>query len=332
MPIDINDSKAAEKERYAFDEFFRIWKDGNDVINVRTSGSTGAPKEISLKKKDMITSAKQTLDRLAIEKGGSSLICLSMETIAGKMMAVRSFVGEMTVHLVQVNSNPLAEFNESVDLCAMVPLQLETTLKSDPGSLKRIKHLLIGGGPVSAELEKLAADHEISFWHTYGMTETISHVALRKAGKKGENFFSSLPGITFSQEEGRLIIHYPAIGIEHLKTNDLVELISPTAFRYLGRADFIINSGGIKFNPEELENCIAPIMNGAYFIGGIPDKSLGEKIVLFIEGNESSAPDKEDLKTLLPNYAIPKEIVKIDNFVRTESGKINRIETIKLSS
>lgn len=328
--MDINYSKASEKERIAFEEFLHAWNNEKDVISLKTSGSTGPPKEIILQKKDMITSAKQTLDFLGVKKSGTSLICLSMDTIAGKMMAVRSIVGELAIHLAPVNSNPSKDLHEQIDLCAMVPLQLETILKQDHTPLHLIKHLLIGGGPVSPELEQQSAENGITFWHTFGMTETISHVAIRKAGKNAEPHFTALPGITFSAEHDKLIIHYPAIGIDGLSTNDLVDLISPTSFRYIGRADFIINSGGLKFNPEELERKIASIMNGTYFFGGISDSRLGQKIVLFIEGDETVSPRSNDLEPLLPKYAVPKEIIRLSKFVRTESGKINRSETIKL--
>jgi O-succinylbenzoic acid--CoA ligase len=328
--MDINYSKASEKERMAFEEFLRVWNGEKDVIPVKTSGSTGTPKEINLQKRDMISSANQTLNFLDLKGGGSSLICLSMDTIAGKMMAVRSIVGNLRVHLSPVNSIPLLNLQDEIDLCAMVPLQLETELKKNPTKLKLIKHLLIGGGPVSADLEQRVTEAGVSFWHTYGMTETISHVALRRAGKNGEPHFTALPGITFSEDNGKLIIHYPAIGIDQLKTNDLVDLISSISFRYIGRADFIINSGGIKFNPEELENSIASIMQVKYFFGGVSDKILGQKIVLFIEGIDTIIPQNKDLELLLPRYAVPKEIIRLTSFVRTESGKINRIESLKL--
>lgn len=327
--MDINDSKASDKERVAFEQFLQEWSDESNTIQVKTSGSTGTPQVILLKKEDMITSARQTLEFLKIKESANSLICLSMDTIAGKMMAVRSITGNLNVILAPVSSDPLKNMEDQIALCAMVPLQLEKILQSDPSSLQHIEHLLIGGATVSSALEKLAADHDLSFWHTYGMTETISHVALRKGGKNGESFFTALPGITFSEQEGKLIIHYPAIGMNELKTNDLVELVSPTRFRYIGRADFIINSGGKKFNPEELEDLIAGIISNPFFIGSLPDPSLGERIVLFIEGTGDQAIDSSRLKELLPLHAFPKEILELSSFVRTPSGKINRLETMK---
>jgi O-succinylbenzoic acid--CoA ligase len=329
MLKEIDYINASDKERSAFESFLTSWNNEGDTITVHTSGSTGTPKVLVLKKSDMVHSASQTLNFLQIEKGGTALICLSMETIAGKMMAVRSIVGAMKTIVGTVSSNPLQNILVPIDLCAMVPLQLENILKKDPSSLKTIKHLLIGGAPVSNELEKMASDHNISFWHTYGMTETVSHVALRKAGKYRASTFKALPGITFSEDKGRLIIHYPLIGIESLQTNDLVELLSPTEFKYIGRADFVINSGGIKFHPEELENRISHLIKVPFFIGGIPDPTLGQKVVLFAETDSSLNVDLEQLKNVLPQYAFPKEILSVPSFVRTESGKINRVETMK---
>lgn len=327
--MEINYSKASDKERAAFEHFLQQWNDKSETIQVQTSGSTGIPQSIRLKKDDMVKSAKRTLEYLGIERGGNSLICLSMETIAGKMMAVRSIIGDLNIILSSVSSNPLLNIDDRIALCAMVPLQLENILMHRPESLIRIDHLLIGGASVSPSLEKTASDHNLSFWHTYGMTETISHVALRKGGKDGESFFTALPGITFSEKNGKLIIHDPAIGHNELLTNDLVELMSPTRFNYIGRADFMINSGGIKFNPEELEKMISSMISSPYFIGGLPDETLGEKIVLFIEGSIDDKTDPERFRELLPKHALPKEIIHVKAFTRTSSGKINRFETIK---
>jgi O-succinylbenzoic acid--CoA ligase len=162
------------------------------------------------------------------------------------------------------------------------------------------------------------------------MTETISHVALRRVGFKGENFFRGLKGIYFSVENGQLIIHYPEIGLIELKTTDLVKLNSDNTFEWIGRADFIINSGGIKINPEEVEFTLSFLISQPFLIAGLPDEKLGKKVVLIIESQENMNFSKIDFASILSKYSIPKMVYFIPKFERTLSGKINRIETVKL--
>jgi O-succinylbenzoic acid--CoA ligase len=330
MPFNVRYIDTPEVIKTEVETFLTEWNNPYESVIVCTSGSTGAPSQLSLKKRNMVISAKRTLEFLSIPNGTVGYLCLSPSTIGGKMMIVRAIVGEMTLVVGSVTSRPLFNHDESSDLIAMVPLQLTETLISSPEKLFKHKNILIGGGPISNSTIELLNKNRLTVWHTYGMTETISHVAMRRIGTEQENSFHALPGIDFTTNEGKLIIHYPAIGIDELQTNDLVELISPTSFNYIGRADFIVNSGGIKFNPEELEDKIHHQIHVPFFIGGMKDEKLGMKLVLVLESPNPFDLPLDELKSLLPKHAVPKELFFVKEFIRTASGKIDRIQSLKL--
>jgi O-succinylbenzoic acid--CoA ligase len=310
--------------------FLEEWYNESPFISVNTSGSTGSSVQVFLEKENMIISAKKTIDFLGIQPNSTTLLCLSIETIAGKMMVVRSIVGNLALIIGPTNSNPLKNIDLNIDFAAFVPLQIQKILDSNPEKLKAIKSTIVGGGPISNKLEYQLKQQEITLFHTFGMTETISHVALRRVGFKGENFFRGLKGIYFSVENGQLIIHYPEIGLIELKTTDLVKLNSDNTFEWIGRADFIINSGGIKINPEEVEFTLSFLISQPFLIAGLPDEKLGKKVVLIIESQENMNFSKIDFASILSKYSIPKMVYFIPKFERTLSGKINRIETVKL--
>lgn len=310
--------------------FLKEWYNKETYITVQTSGSTGIPTTIYLEKNKMIVSAEKTLSFLNIKPGSTALLCLSTHTIAGKMMIVRSIVGDLRLIVGPLSSLPLKDFDEQIDFVAMVPLQVQTELENEPEKLRTIRSCIIGGGPISQKLEASLDAKKISVYHTFGMTETISHVAMRKAGFNGEKIFRAIPGIRFSAPDDKLIIHYPEIGIDALQTNDIVRLISETSLEWIGRSDFMINTGGVKINPEEVETQLSAFLQVPFFISGIPDEKLGQKIILVIESENTSIPSKEELKEHLSIYAIPKQVYFLNSFIRTLSGKINRIETLKL--
>lgn len=310
--------------------FLEEWYNTDNFITVKTSGSTGKPTILRLEKSKMIISARKTLDFLKIETNSTTLLCLSVKTIAGKMIIVRSIIGELNLIVGPVNSNPLKNISAQIDFVAMVPLQLQQTLEDCPEKLGSIKSVIIGGGPVSTTVILLLKKFNLTVYHTYGMTETISHVAMRRIGSQEEKEFNALPGIRFSKEKNQLVIHYPEIGLEKLRTTDQVNLLNEHSFEWIGRADFIINSGGKKINPEEVENSISQLISSPFFIFGLPDEKLGEKMVLIVESPISKPITKDDFVPLLIKHQIPKEIFYLPSFVRTNSGKINRIETIKL--
>ena len=309
--------------------FIKSWGNDEKVIAIYTSGSTGKPKNIELAKEKMQISARKTLEYFKIEKGSSALLCLSLETIAGKMMLVRSLIGGLKLHVVTVSTNPILALKNPIDFVALVPMQLEAAVDTAFEKLKSIKTILVGGAPVSEELIQKLKDKKITVFQSYGMTETISHVAIRKIGFETEEYYEALPGITFSSDEQRLIIDYPEVLSEKLRTNDCVNLIDSKHFQYLNRYDFIINTGGIKVNPEEIELKLKPLLKQAFFIWFVKDVHLGQKIVLVVQEKLNLKLKKKDFTHYLNKYEIPKNYCQIKDFVLSKSQKIDRIKTMQ---
>jgi len=309
--------------------FIKSWGNDEKVIAIYTSGSTGKPKNIELAKEKIQISARKTLEYFKIEEGSSALLCLSLETIAGKMMLVRSLIGELKLHVVTVSTNPILALKNPIDFVALVPMQLEAAVDTAFEKLKSIKTILVGGAPVSEELIQKLKDKKITVFQSYGMTETISHVAIRKIGFETEEYYQALPGITFSSDEQRLIIDYPEVLSEKLRTNDCVNLIDSKHFQYLNRYDFIINTGGIKVNPEEIELKLKPLLKQAFFIWFVKDVHLGQKIVLVVQEMINLKLKKKDFTHYLNKYEIPKNYCQIKDFVLSKSQKIDRIKTMQ---
>lgn len=292
-------------------------------IMVQTSGSTGKPKQISLLKSRMRNSAAMTGDFLKLKENDKALLCLSAEYIAGKMMLVRAMVLGLDMHCIEPKTEFLQNLNLQFAFSAMVPMQAMANRKY----LSKIDKLIIGGGRLSQkDTETLVSANHKGLYQTFGMTETISHVALKYVS---EPFYSGLKNITFSlSEKETLVIDAPHLLEKSIATNDLVELKSDTSFRWLGRIDNVINSGGYKIIPEKVENEIAKLLDVPFFVFGIQDERLGEKLVLCIEV-EKSEFDLNLLGTVeLNRFEIPKEVYTTKQFARTETGKIQRKKTI----
>lgn len=311
-------------------EFIEEWNSPAGHIVVKTSGSTGQPKEITIPKEYMIASAKATGDFLGLKKGNTSLLCLSMDTIGARMMVVRSIVLELELIVIDISSTPLSQIKEKIDFAAMVPLQVQKSLNSDQNKLEGIKKLIIGGGPVSPSLTHELQHLSTQAYHTFGMTETISHIAMRKLNHPFEEEFNCLPNVQIESKDGALVITAPNIGVFNLHTNDEVEITSETSFRWLGRTDFVINSGGIKLHPEKIESKLSDLINAPYFVFGEKDQLFGEKLILLIESSTELNITKSDLQLALSKHAVPKEIRCIPQFDYTSSGKINRLTSQKL--
>ncbi|MGG7034822.1 MAG: AMP-binding protein [Flavobacterium sp.] len=297
-------------------EFLLTWFNDSEYIEMTTSGSTGTPKLIRIKKQAMVNSAIATGSFFDLKNGDKVLTCLPVKFVAGKMMLVRSFILGLNMDYVEPNSKPLKNNSTFYDFVAMIPLQVRNSLHE----LQNVKTLLIGGAKIDSDLEKELIPLSTQTFASYGMTETVSHVALRKMGQLN---YKVLPNIQLSTDErGCLIIDAPMILEEKIITNDLVNLISDKEFIYLGRADNIVNSGGIKLFPEQIEEKIAPFIKNRFFVTGKPDAILGEKLILVIEGTKYKLP--ETVFENLGQYEKPKEIVFIDKFNETETGKIIR--------
>ncbi|MDE6642792.1 MAG: AMP-binding protein [Muribaculaceae bacterium] len=305
--------------------FIEQWNDSNDHIIAHTSGSTGKPKEIKLLKSDMIESARATCRFFNIDKNSVLVSPLSADYIAGKMMIIRSIVSDATLAMTEPSNHPDLKRFDKIDLLPVVPSQVDAIL-ADPLNVNRINHLLVGGGKTDESLEKRIAQSGIDAWASYGMTETCSHVAVRRLGDP-DSCYHALPGITFSiDSDSCLAIHSDNFSWKSLQTNDIVELVDNQSFRWLGRRDNVINSGGIKIIPEVVEQKISHIIDVPFYIVGRPDPKWSEAVILYLE-SEQTLDTKiladEISKTLSP-YERPKEIVVVRQFERTSSNKIKR--------
>ncbi|WP_111709307.1 AMP-binding protein [Lutibacter citreus] len=340
-------------------DFLCNWFNSKKYVQVKTSGSTGTPKLIKLQKEFMINSALATGTYFNLGEYTSALLCMSVNYIAGKMMLVRALTLGWELDVVAPSSNPL-KGNKVYDFCAMVPLQLNNSLVE----INTIKKLIVGGGVVSNELLSKIQNVETEIFATYGMTETITHIAVKKlnnlknviASETKQSHYKVLPNISISADiRGCLIIKALNVSSEVVNTNDIVELISESEFKWLGRYDSVINSGGIKLIPEQIEEKLSSIISERFFVAGFKDSVLGEKLVLIIEKlvtekskssisnnnlseNIISIPlnhQKEyeekvrNLKSLL-KFEKPKEIYFIAKFIETPTKKINRQKTIRL--
>jgi o-succinylbenzoate---CoA ligase len=321
-------------------QFIELWNSGQQVFTLQTSGSTGKPKQIQVSRQSMIRSAELTAEALDLKKDDAALLCMPVEFVAGKMMLVRTLVLDLKLFAVKPSSNPLSQVDDSIqiDFAAMTPMQIMESLKDKDSykKLLKIKTLIIGGAPVSMQLEQDLQNLPGEVFETYGMTETLTHIALRKInGKNKSDLFTAFPGIRVrTNERGCLVIHAPHLDQPEVVTNDLVDLVDDHSFRWLGRADNVINSGGIKLFPEQVEKKLENIINQRFIITGLPDERLGEKVVLAIEG---STPMGFKTTTRLINeklghYERPREMFILHSFPETVSGKIIRSEVQKLLS
>ncbi len=325
-----SDIQAWEKEIYLF---LKDWFSSSNTITVTTSGSTGTPKKIILQKTHMIASAKATLSFFKLLKDDNTWLCLPIKYIAGKMMIVRSLVGGLNINYSQPTASPMLDPNLKINFAAMVPNQVFTLLSVPKGiqQLQNIRNLLIGGAVTTPELEnRLLKLTDVNIWHSYGMTETITHIAMRKVLSDAKiNCFFPLSDVKVStNQDSQLIIDAPAIGVVNLLTNDIAHVHDDGSFSIFGRVDNVVISGGIKLYPESIENEIRKYINYNFFVGGIPDSKLGVKLILFIEStpiNKNSADMlKYTLKNNLSKFEIPKEIVYLKEFLITKTDKIRR--------
>lgn len=321
----LQDSKA---EEIKVSSFIHEWNSDNSHIKVKTSGSTGKPKEILIKKAKMKVSAEKTIDFLGLKSGFKSLLCLSAENVGGKMMIARTLLFGDELIVSPVNSNPLLSLEDKVEFCAMVPMQVETTLEQNPEKFELIENLIIGGAPISPVLDDKISSIPCNCFHTFGMTETVSHIALRNISKK-EKEYKAIGDTTFSIIEECLVINCPSLGIVDLKTNDIVKLTSSQSFEWLGRKDFVINSGGVKLHPELIENELAKYISQNFFVFGKKNAKLGQQLELLIEGEPTDSVKVMIERITLPQYYAPKKVHFSPKFVETTSGKVNRLLTLK---
>lgn len=311
----------------ALADFLSAWWDDNGFVVGHTSGSTGEPKRIELSKQSMRESALRTNRFFGLRAGDSLLLCLSSNYIAGKMMVVRAIVGGLKLFVEPVSSSPRVE--GEFDLVSMVPLQIHTLMESGSGEerLRRVRHLLVGGSQLLREESEWLNSLPVKCYLSYGMTETVSHVALSVLPKSGDPLYEAVPDVLFSQDErGCLVVRADHLSGSPFVTNDVVRLLSDRSFAWLGRWDNVINTGGVKVFPEKMEKKVEALIPEPFYFTSEPDAKFGQRVVLRIE----SAPyDTEALMTklseFLSRYEMPKKITFLPRFERTASGKVKRV-------
>ena len=325
--------------------FLAEWHNDSPTVLVHTSGSTGKPKPMLVEKRRMQASARITCRFLGLHEGDTALLCMPLDYIAGKMMVVRALTCGLQLVSVPPSSHPLATshlspFPSRIDFAAMVPLQVWNSLQvpEERHRLMHIRHLIIGGGAIDQALASQLADFPHQVWSTYGMTETLSHIALRRLnGPEASDWYTPFDGVTLSlTDEGCLVISAPAVHEGPLVTNDIAELSppapanSPRRFRILGRKDNVVCSGGIKIQIEEVERLLRPHLHVPYMITKAPDEKLGEQVVLLTESK--TVGDVLALCRLhLPKYWVPRRILSVDRLPLTETGKPARHEAERMA-
>lgn len=327
--------KEGEDYEKSIGDFLLDWLSDIPTLQVKTSGSTGTPKLITLQKQLMVNSAMATGDFFKTSVGNSALLCLPCDYIAGKMMLVRAMILGWALDYVQPTSQPLATTSKTYDFAAMVPMQLSASLDK----MEQIKTLIVGGAPITHGLREMIKDIRTNVYETYGMTETVTHVAAKKlttglGPSPGpiQSSFKALPNITFSKDQrGCLVINAPHLNIEKVETNDIVDLCSDTEFQWLGRYDHIVNSGAIKLIPEQIETKLSPILDTRFFTIGMEDPDLGNKLVLIVEGenDEEAILKKIHSSSVLEKYEIPKRVYTLDRFSETANGKVLRHKNLE---
>ena len=314
------------------EEFLAEWYNDSPTVLVHTSGSTGKPKPMFVEKRRMEASAHVTCQFLGLKSGDTALLCMSLDYIAGKMMVVRSLTCGLKLTTVEPCGCP--SWEGTVDFAAMVPMQVYNLLQSAEGRerLMAVKHLIIGGGAIDEAMARELKTFPNAVWSTYGMTETLSHIALRRlSGPDASEWYMPFEGVGLSlTDDGCLVIDAPAVHDGPLVTNDIVEL-SNQGFRIIGRKDNVICSGGIKIQIEDVEKLLKPHLPESFMITKRPDSKFGEQVVLLTESKDID--DVKDVcQRVLPKYWQPRSYVHVDQLPMTETGKPARKEAERLAA
>ncbi len=358
---DLLEGKAIPQNEFEIStfDFIKAWQIGQTKFELKTSGSTGTPKTITILRSQMQSSASKTLSYLNLQPSTHALLCINTAYIGGMMMLVRGLMHGWSLYALTPSSNPFRTLQAQLgcndealvahlgslafDFVALVPMQMQALLEDSLDFrpiLEKMKAIILGGGAVSPALEKKISMLSVPVFNTYGMTETVSHIALRRlSGGNPSPYFEALPQVVLRQDaRGALAIKAPMTLNTWIQTNDLVEIIETNKFIWKGRADNVINSGGIKLHPEEIEPRIEAIfeelgLRNAFFIDKLNDEVLGEKLILVVEAKDFSEELNTQLKELLAKnldkYEIPKKIVYLRRFFRTDTEKIKRKVTLQ---
>lgn len=312
------------KEEYLTElgRFLLDWLSDKPEIKLQTSGSTGEPTQLRAPKAMLSASAMTTVKSLALQPTQQALLCLPVRHIAGKLMLIRALLAGLWIDVIEPTASPMV--SKTYDFTAITPHQLRSSLDH----LDRFKQIIVGGAPVDDSLRSALNGHASMIYSSYGMTETYSHVALQNLSA-GETHYTAVDHVRFSTHGDALVIHAPHIGIEKLITTDCVDLISSTQFLWKGRSDHVINSGGIKLHPEQIEKALSTIISVPFFVFGKPDKRLGQSLSIVFEGHLPNEIETmvSSLDTL-SKYEKPKDYFVLSQFVRS-NGKILRKQTLK---
>lgn len=317
--------------------FLQAWKSGEESFELTSSGSTGPPKHYTIPRQLLTASASQTIKYLHLKNTDHAFVCMNTAYIAGKMMLVRALEADMELTIVDPVMNPFANLTERPSFMAVVPLQLDEFFKNGSNLASNIKAILVGGAPLSMSLRKKASAYKVPIYETYGMTETLTHVALKKiSGPTPDQHFSLLPGVEIRQNnEECLEIRSAVTRNQWVITNDRVAMQGKDKFIWLGRKDFVINSGGVKIHPEQVEKKLEVFFNdrgwtNRFLIGPIDNDKYGQTVTLFVEGKLPIEKDQllDEIRYRLDAYEQPKQIVYVAEFPVGPSGKLDRLSTI----
>ena len=316
------------------DEFVSDWQSDSPTLLVHTSGSTGQPKPMLVEKRRLEASARITCGFLGLRAGDTALLCMPLDFIAGKMVVVRSLVWGLQLVAVEPSGHPLKGLTESPTFAAMVPMQVYNRLRVEEERrlLRDIKHLIIGGGAVNSDMAEALRGFPNAVWSTYGMTETLSHIALRRlSGAEASEWYEPFDGVgVTTNADGCLVIDAPAVCAQPLVTNDIAE-IAPDGrrFRIRGRRDNVVCSGGLKLQIEEMEARLQPHLNVPYMISKRPDDKFGEAVVLLAVTDDMESVC-EVCRKHMPRYEQPRYFLAVSELPMTSTGKPARAEAMKL--
>lgn len=313
------------------DDFLKEWHSDSDSLVVKTSGSTGKPKKLYVEKHRMEASARMTLKFLGLHEGQTALLCMPLDYIAAKMMVVRALVGHLRLLMVEPSGHPFANkeiIGKRIDFAAMVPLQVFNTLMvpEEKSQLERVGQLIIGGGSISPQLADGVESLPNPVWSTYGMTETLSHIAMRRLnGESPEPWYEPFDGVSLAQDEdGCLVINAPNVCPKILHTNDVVRMHDDgRRFMVVGRKDNVVCCGGVKIQIEEVERCLQPHISVPFYIGKDNDAKFGEILVLVVESGDKKLLE-DIIGNVLPKYWRPRRIAFVNHLPLTETGKPRR--------
>lgn len=335
-PNDAEQIKKVAPDYTFFIDFICDWVKGNQTFTFRSSGSTGAPKAIQVTREQITASVQGTASILDLSPNDQVWLCLNPDFVASLMMAARALILDMDLHITTPSSDPFKDqVGFQADFASFVPLQIYHMIANDQlGELEQIKNVLIGGAPLTPEAQQTLSSLKNNIYLSYGMTETVSHIALMNLSAKKDTY-TCVKGIEILTDENSCLRVKGKVSQDlWLQTTDVIELLNDREFKWLGRVDHVINSGGIKIHPELLEKEIAPLLNQTdFFIAGIPNEQLGEQAILVT--NQSISPDTFDtiqleIEQKFSRHHIPREFYWVPKFVRTDSGKLNRKKTTEL--